>query len=356
MRSFAFAALGCLVTSAALAQAPPTTVWQTDLEAAKKTALKNGQPVLVHFGAPWCAPCNKLENEVFNQPGFEQAISSLYVPVKLNCDNHPELLRQWGVDSVPTDVILSPQGQVIAKTASPLTLSEYLGRMNQIAQGGRSHMPQPGAPAGAALAAAPMVPPQQPPYGAAPPTGPAGYAGPPQQPAASPYAQQPPVAPGGAMQPASYAPPQAPQYGAAAPAGPVGPQPGVAPPGMTGPAAAAPAQQPLGLDGYCAVTLCEKHQWVAGNREWGVEYRGRIYLFATPEAKQKFWDNPDRYAPVASGVDPVLAIEQGRDVPGQRAHGVFFENRIYLFADEASLDKFRQAPDRYAAEIVQARR
>ena len=54
--------------------------------------------------------------------------------------------------------------------------------------------------------------------------------------------------------------------------------------------------------------------------------------------------------------DPVLAIEQGRDVPGQRAHGVFFENRIYLFADEASLDKFRQAPDRYAAEIVQARR
>lgn len=124
-------------------------------------------------------------------------------------------------------------------------------------------------------------------------------------------------------------------------------------------AAAEPAQTqpaPFGLDGYCPVTLCELHQWTQGNPEWGVQYRGRTYLFATAEAKQKFWQNPDRYAPVASGVDPVMAVDARQEVPGQRAHGVFFEDRIYLFANEQSLETFKQNPDRYSAEILQARR
>jgi YHS domain-containing protein len=57
-----------------------------------------------------------------------------------------------------------------------------------------------------------------------------------------------------------------------------------------------------------------------------------------------------------SGNDPVLAIDRGQTTPGRREHGVFFENRIYLFSSEATLEEFRRNPRRYAAEVLQARR
>jgi YHS domain-containing protein len=50
----------------------------------------------------------------------------------------------------------------------------------------------------------------------------------------------------------------------------------------------------------------------------------------------------------------VLAIEQGRAVPGFREHGVQFEGHVFLFADEASLEKFRSNPHYYAERALQA--
>jgi YHS domain-containing protein len=107
------------------------------------------------------------------------------------------------------------------------------------------------------------------------------------------------------------------------------------------------AYPPLGLDGYCPVSLSERQQWVPGDRRWGVIHRERTYLFAGPEEKQRFFADPDRYAPAAAGNDVVLAAEQGQAVPGMRQHGVYFSNHVYLFASEATLDKFAKNPNVY---------
>jgi hypothetical protein len=57
-----------------------------------------------------------------------------------------------------------------------------------------------------------------------------------------------------------------------------------------------------------------------------------------------------------SGNDVVVAVEHGQLVAGFRQHGVFFGNRIYLFADEVSLQKFSQNPNHFANEALQAMR
>jgi YHS domain-containing protein len=105
--------------------------------------------------------------------------------------------------------------------------------------------------------------------------------------------------------------------------------------------------QPLGLDGFCPTTLTEKVQWTPGDRRWGAIHRGRTYLFAGPEEQRRFFADPDRYAPAISGNDVVLAIDQGKPVPGMREHGVFYNNRIYLFSNEATLEKFAKNPSLY---------
>ncbi len=95
--------------------------------------------------------------------------------------------------------------------------------------------------------------------------------------------------------------------------------------------------------------------WVNGDLRWGMQHHGRTYLFAGPDEQQKFQANPDRYSPVMSGNDPVLALDQGQSVAGSRMYGVSYADHVYLFMSEQTLQIFQQNPKRYAAEAVQAR-
>jgi YHS domain-containing protein/thiol-disulfide isomerase/thioredoxin len=131
---------------------------------------------------------------------------------------------------------------------------------------------------------------------------------------------------------------------------------------ITGVAAAPQAQSPMiapaasqfGLDGYCPVTLSEQKRWQVGDRRWGAMHRGKTYLFAGPAEQQKFMANPDRYAPAISGEDVVAAVDQGQSIPGKREFGVEYQGRTYLFATPASRQIFCQNYARYAGEVLQA--
>jgi protein disulfide-isomerase len=127
------------------------------------------------------------------------------------------------------------------------------------------------------------------------------------------------------------------------------------------PVSQAPA---IALDGFCPVTLREvmegnpadRGAWRKGDRRFGAIHNGRTYLFASAEQQQKFLASPDAYAPVLSGCDPVLFAERGQMVDGKRAYGLITgDHQIYLFADESSLNRFKQAPENYAGAIQQAR-
>jgi YHS domain-containing protein len=104
---------------------------------------------------------------------------------------------------------------------------------------------------------------------------------------------------------------------------------------------------PVGLEGYCPVTLAERGVWVEGRAQWGVRHRGRTYLFASVEQQQAFLADPDRYAPALSGDDPVLAFDAGKSTPGQRRFGVTYQSRTYLFTSPETRDAFAANPQRY---------
>jgi YHS domain-containing protein len=122
------------------------------------------------------------------------------------------------------------------------------------------------------------------------------------------------------------------------------------------PATDAYGSMPLGLEGYCPVTLAERGVWSEGRAQWGVRHRGRTYLFAGPEQQQAFLANPDRFAPALSGDDPVLAIDQGRSLPGRRAYGVTYQSRMYLFATAENRTAFTANPERYTTRVMVAER
>lgn len=207
-----------------------------------------------------------------------------------------------------------------------------------------------------------------PPIAGTPGAAPQAVAGPPHR--YAPAMPQGPVAtaPYGPVASAPYGPmttpPQQPQPPQPAPQQPQPPQDaglgtGTAPatppplpdsyrPHAAQPAAVGPgAPPPVALEGYCPVTLVERKAWAKGDPQYGAVHRGQTYHFAGSEEQRRFLGDPDRYAPMISGYDPVLAKDYGRLTPGDRRHGVFYGSRVLLFASEETLTQFCRAPQRY---------
>ena len=79
-------AVATLVISPAFGDEP--SGWDTDLDSAKPVRAASGRMVLVHFWAPWCAPCMQLDRNVLSKPTVIADLQRHLVPVKLNVDQH----------------------------------------------------------------------------------------------------------------------------------------------------------------------------------------------------------------------------------------------------------------------------
>ena len=342
--------------------------WRTDLQAALQEAKQSDKLVLAHFWTTTCGPCRSLDARVFSQPSVAVAVSEAYVPVKINAEESPELARAFGVTRVPTDAVVTPEGKLVKAFISPPNPMEYVGYVTKLAAAYKTR-------AGATFAAAAAAAPAQPfanERSAVPPAINAAYAGltaaPPQAPAAQPQPQviagipsQPPT------QPAAPAPQVKPE--------PVTPEPvstasvPTTPPAITPVTPAAPPTQvadtglqlppgspPLGFEGFCPVTMKNDWRWAKGDVRFGAIHRGRTYLFASQDAQQKFLASPEAFSPILAGADPVLAVDERRNVPGVRDYAVEYQGRFFMFSSEQTLERFWSKPEDYAqaAERVAA--
>lgn len=395
--------LACLAGAANL-HAAEAVRWRTNLDAAKIEAAQTGRLVLLHFYTSSCGPCKMLDQNVFSQPQIGEGIEQNYVPVKVNADESPALASAYQITRVPSEIVIGSQGNAIAKLSCPQNPSEYIGQLSNLAENYRMHranqntIAQP--PVQAAYAglqvgnlqnqpapAANGVPNNQ----VAPASRPAeinnSYASRPSGPA--PYQSQAvnnslarppqramtPTLPANAM-PNSYQS-QANPNGAASTSLPgTGPQTvqnnQFAQPHITGQTTVGPGREvtrtshqsvvkqlppgcpPLAFDGFCPVSLRESHKWVEGNLEFGAIHRGRTFLFATDAQRQQFLANPDSYCPVFSGMDPVMLLDQNKVVEGSRKFGFEYRGAFYLFSNAATMNQFKNEPDKYAAGVRQA--
>lgn len=86
----------------------------TDLDAALEQARTEGRLVFVDFETDWCGPCQTMNRLVYTAAAVVEAAEGV-VPVKIDGDEHRDLVRRFGVRGYPTMLVLDPDANVLRR-------------------------------------------------------------------------------------------------------------------------------------------------------------------------------------------------------------------------------------------------
>lgn len=94
--------------------------WQIYSEEVFKVAVELDRPILLDIGAVWCHWCHVMDNESYTDPQVAELINTLFVPVKVDRDQMPDVDSRYqsavsaitGGGGWPLTGFLTPDGRV----------------------------------------------------------------------------------------------------------------------------------------------------------------------------------------------------------------------------------------------------
>jgi thiol:disulfide interchange protein len=90
--------------------------WEKSLKDAMARAGAEDKAVLVNFYADWCVWCQRMESTTLRDANVASLLSERVVPVSLDVDDEGlELSNQFGVEALPTVLVLDTNGREIGR-------------------------------------------------------------------------------------------------------------------------------------------------------------------------------------------------------------------------------------------------
>jgi len=106
--------------------------WLDSYEAGRKLAMQRKAPLLLHFEAVWCGACRTMESGVLNQPDVMKIIGHDVVGVRVDADRSRDLIAKYGISSLPTEVVISADGEELERFEGGVALASYVRRLTQL--------------------------------------------------------------------------------------------------------------------------------------------------------------------------------------------------------------------------------
>lgn len=142
MKKFIFVSIALLISiTSALAQE-----WEIDFAKAKQVALdENKVIVLVFQGSDWCAPCIRLDREIWSTESFQAYAKANYVMLQADfprkkqnalpeaiAEANAKLADEYNKNGVfPFVVVMNHKGEVLGETSYKKTTPEaYIKELN----------------------------------------------------------------------------------------------------------------------------------------------------------------------------------------------------------------------------------
>lgn len=268
-------ALCATMSSGSIAAAEPESnsiTWRVDYAEALEEARAANRLLWIQFTGPWCPNCTRMERDAFPDPAIIQHARRSFIPLKLRSDVHEQLALGFDLSGIPATVIVEPTRRVVAVRQGYLGPDELDSLLREVlaARRGQERVED--------------------------------LAGP--RPRESAQARTTPTRP--------------------------------------------KSESQLALSGYCPVSLISGRRLVPGQAEYTVQHEGRVYRFANSVMSSLFRKDPERYIPVNRGECPVSQVDRGAARPGDPRWGVLYQGRLFLCATQEARQRFLDDPQRYA--------
>ncbi|MFO0999201.1 MAG: thioredoxin family protein [Planctomycetaceae bacterium] len=98
------------------------------------------------------------------------------------------------------------------------------------------------------------------------------------------------------------------------------------------------------FEGHCLVAAVVNREIVDGSPRHQTKYRGHLLYFSTEEAKQEFLAHPNEYWPLFDGICSVTMLNDEERAMGRLEYAAFFRKRLWLFSSEENLKQFLEDP------------
>jgi thiol-disulfide isomerase/thioredoxin len=110
-----------------------SSAWMTDFDEALELARKHNRPLLVHFHAGWAAPCQQMK-VILYKPRVIRFLHDHFVPVFVDVDRDDAkgVMRRYKIGSVPTDLALTPDGDVIDRLQGSRTEQAFMETLRSV--------------------------------------------------------------------------------------------------------------------------------------------------------------------------------------------------------------------------------
>lgn len=97
-------------------------------EEVQEEAKIQNRPIFVDFHAAWCAPCKKVDKEVFNNSEVATFMNENFVNYKVNIEkgNGPLVALIYEIEVLPSVVIVQPDGEIILKKSAYMGSDSFL--------------------------------------------------------------------------------------------------------------------------------------------------------------------------------------------------------------------------------------
>ncbi len=112
--------------------------WQTWGEAAFAQAEREQKPILLAISAVWCHWCHVMDETSYSDPRVIERINERFVPVRVDNDRRPDVNARYNQGGWPTTAFLAPAGALLAG-ATYMPPEQMLGALDQIADFYKEH-------------------------------------------------------------------------------------------------------------------------------------------------------------------------------------------------------------------------
>jgi len=99
--------------------------WETDLDAGLQRAKTEGKPLMVDFYADWCVFCHRLDDETYSDAEVQRE-AARFVCVKVDTEARSDLKTKYGIQGLPTVVLLASDGHEVHRIKGYLPPGEFI--------------------------------------------------------------------------------------------------------------------------------------------------------------------------------------------------------------------------------------